>query len=345
VIDEISQLLWKLPSSKRALRAYLLPDEEQRQIQMVTALLIQLVHNSTSLPETSRQAASGNSILETSVDVGYLTKCHEAATETCCLFWTRVLERFTSFKGQDASEIKLIIENLVMDLLTALNLPEYPSVSPILEVNVLCYCVFSSNYESMFFSTLTGQLLQVLCVILLHNAGLKSKDVSARIMAIELLGTIAARLKRDAVLCSKDRFWTLLESDSEISVDQVCTKDCTFCLGKRAGNLLVCQICQRRFHGDCLGLKELDISSRNWHCPLCVCKRQLLVLQSYCKTDTKGTGKLESEESIENPSMITKTEVVQQMLLNYLQDVGSADDVHTFICWFVPDSFYMDFAI
>jgi cohesin loading factor subunit SCC2 len=315
VIDEISQLLWKLPSSKRALRAYLLPDEEQRQIQMVTALLIQLVHNSTSLPETSRQAASGNSILETSVDVGYLTKCHEAATETCCLFWTRVLERFTSFKGQDASEIKLIIENLVMDLLTALNLPEYPSVSPILEV---------------------------LCVILLHNAGLKSKDVSARIMAIELLGTIAARLKRDAVLCSKDRFWTLLESDSEISVDQVCTKDCTFCLGKRAGNLLVCQICQRRFHGDCLGLKELDISSRNWHCPLCVCKRQLLVLQSYCKTDTKGTGKLESEESIENPSMITKTEVVQQMLLNYLQDVGSADDVHTFICWFYLCLWYKD---
>lgn len=142
MIDEISQLLWKLPSSKRALRAYLLPDEEQKQIQMVTAMLIQLVHNSTSLPETSRQASSGNSILETPVDVGYLTKCHEAATETCCLFWTRVLERFASFKGQDASEIKLIIENLVIDLLTALNLPEYPSVSPILEVNVLCYCVF-----------------------------------------------------------------------------------------------------------------------------------------------------------------------------------------------------------
>ncbi|XP_019084191.1 PREDICTED: nipped-B-like protein [Camelina sativa] len=291
VIDEISQLLWKLPSSKRALRAYLLPDEEQRQIQMVTALLIQLVHNSTSLPETSRQASSGNSILDIPVDVGYLTKCHEAATETCCLFWTRVLERFASFKGQDASEIKLIIENLVIDLLTALNIPEYPSVSPILEV---------------------------LCVILLHNAGLKSKDISARLMAIDLLGTIAARLKRDAVLCSKEIFWTSLESDSETSVDQVCAKDCAVCLGKTAGSLLVCQICQRRFHADCLGLKELDIPSRNWHCPFCVCKRQLLVLQSYCKTDTKSTGKLESEENIENSNMITKTEVVQQMLLNYL---------------------------
>lgn len=194
----------------------------------------------------------------------------------------------------------------------------------------------------MFLSTLTGKLLQVLCVILLHNAGLKSKDVSARTMAIEILGTIAARLKQDAVLCSEDRFWMLLESESENKVDQVGTKDCALCLGERAGNLLVCQICQRRFHGECLGLKELDIPSRNWHCPFCICKRQLLVLQSYCKTDTKSTGKLEREEDLNN---ITQTEVVQQMLLNYLQDAGSADDVHTFICWFVPDFFHTDFAI
>lgn len=184
--------------------------------------------------------------------------------------------------------------------------------------------------------------MQVLCVILLHNGGLKSKDVSARSMAIDLLGTIAARLKQDTVLCSGDRFWALLESDTETKLDQSVTKDCALCLGKRAGNLLGCQICQRRFHADCLGLKELDIPSRNWHCPFCISKRQLLVLQSYCKTDTKGTGNLESEE---DPNVITQTEVVQQMLLNYLQDAGSADDVHTFICWFVPDSFHADFAI
>ena len=193
----------------------------------------------------------------------------------------------------------------------------------------------------MRISTLTGKLLQVLCVILLHNAGLKSKDVSARSMAIDLLGIIATRLKQDAVLCSEDRFWTLLESESEGRVDQVGTKDCALCLGKRAGNLLICQICPRRFHAGCLGLKEVDIPSRNWHCPFCVCKRQLLVLQSYCKTDTKS-GKVESEE---DPNMITQTEVVQQMLLNYLQDAGSADDAHTFICWFVPDSFHTNFVI
>jgi cohesin loading factor subunit SCC2 len=64
IIDEIAQLLWKLPFSKRALRAYHLPDEEQRQIQMITALLIQLVQSSAYLPDALRQASSGNSIVE-----------------------------------------------------------------------------------------------------------------------------------------------------------------------------------------------------------------------------------------------------------------------------------------
>lgn len=126
-MDEILQMLWKLPTSKRALRSYYLPEEEQRQIQMVTALLIQLVHRSANLPEALRQVSSGNSILEVSIDCSYPTKCHEAATEACCLFWTRVLQRFATLKTQDVSEMKVMMENLVMDLLTTLNLPEYPA--------------------------------------------------------------------------------------------------------------------------------------------------------------------------------------------------------------------------
>ncbi|CAL8155977.1 unnamed protein product [Prunus armeniaca] len=184
MLGELIQLLWKLPFSKRALRAYHLPDEEQRQIQMITAELIQLVHYSANLPEPLRQESSGNSILELSLDADYPTKGHEAATEACCHFWTRVLQRFASAKTQEASELKVMMENLVTVLLTTLNLPEYPASAPI---------------------------LQVLCVLLLQNAGLKSKDIGARTRAIDLLGTIAARLKRDSALGSKDKFWILQE--------------------------------------------------------------------------------------------------------------------------------------
>lgn len=143
VIDELLQLLYKLPFSKRALRAYHLPDEEQRQIQMITALLIQLVHCSTNLPETLRQASTSNMMLEVSVDANYPTKCYEAATEACCLFWTRVLQRFATVKSQEASELKVMMENLVTDLLTTLNLPEYPASSTILQVRYysIWFCI------------------------------------------------------------------------------------------------------------------------------------------------------------------------------------------------------------
>lgn len=133
MMDETIQILLKLPLSKRVPRTYHLPDEEQRQIQLVTALLIQMIHHCANLPEVVR-LTPGNPSLDISIDADYPSKCHEAVTESCCLFWSRILQRYTSTKNQDASELKSMMENLVMDLLTTLNLPEYPASAPILEV-------------------------------------------------------------------------------------------------------------------------------------------------------------------------------------------------------------------
>lgn len=319
VMDEIVQLFWKLPSSKRALRAYHLPDEEQRQIQMATALLIQVVHYSLNLPEALRQE-NGNAILEGSVDANYATKSHEAITETCCQFWTRVLQRFTSVKTQDVSELKTVMENLVSDLLTTLNLPEYPAAAPVLEV---------------------------LCVLLLQNAGLKSKDTSARSMAIDLLGTIAARLKHDALLRRRDKFWITEELLDQDSNDQGYPKDaCSICSGRSAEKAtFVCQECERLFHADCVGVREHEVSNRGWDCQLCHSKKQLLVLQSYCNSHYKDN-QIKNKRRLKNDSdvsdSVTNVEVVQQMLLNYLQDAGSADDIHLFVRWFYLSLWFKD---
>ncbi|XP_007032705.2 PREDICTED: nipped-B-like protein B isoform X2 [Theobroma cacao] len=319
IIDEMVQLLWKLPFSKRALRAYHLPDEEQRQIQMVTALLIQLVHGSANLPEALKQTSSGSPILEVSVDDSYLTKCHESVQDTCCHFWTRVLQRLASVKTQDASELKVMIENLVTDLLTTLNLPEYPAAAPALEV---------------------------LCVLLLQNAGLKSKDISARAMAIDLVGTIAARLKHDSLLCRNDKFWIseeLLSGDNDH--ESYPNGVCSICLdGKVEKVLYRCQGCQRFFHADCMGVREQEVPNRSWYCQFCVCKKQLLVLQSYCESqyqdnENKNHGRSERSESSDP---ITKVEIVQQMLLNYLQDAASIDDIHLFVRWCYLCLWYKD---
>lgn len=320
VIDETHQLLWKLPFSKRVSRAYHLPDEEQRQIQMVTALLIQLIHCSANLPEGLRHDSNSNTLLEVSIDTSYPIKCNEAVTESCCLFWSHVLQRLSSVKSQDASEFRGIMENLVMDLLATLNLPEYPASAPILEV---------------------------LCVLLLQNAGLKSKDTYARTMAIDLLGTIAARLKQDAVRCSSSHFWILQELVGGDNVRHSYPKDaCSVCLdGKVEKKLFFCQGCQRLFHASCMGVREHEVPSRGWYCQFCLCMKQLLVLESYCKSQCKDDGKknhtlLEKTSDANNP--ITKWEIVQQMLLNYLQDSCSADHAHIFARWFYLCLWYKD---
>ncbi|XP_026436301.1 sister chromatid cohesion protein SCC2-like isoform X3 [Papaver somniferum] len=320
LIDETVQLLWKLPFSKRALRTYLLPDEEQRQIQMITALLIQLVQSSANLPVILRQALTVDSISDASVDVSYPTKCNEASTEACCLFWTRVLQRLTTVKTQDASEVKVIIENIVMDLLSTLNLPEYPASAPILEV---------------------------LCVLLLQNAGLKSKDVAARCLAIDLLGTIAARLKRDAVFCSRESFWILHKLGGEDNADQSYPRDvCSICLdGRSRKTVFLCQDCQRMFHTDCMGVTERDAPSRGWCCHFCLGKKQLTGLQSHLKSihnDDVKRNLFNTEGAPEASELISQTEIVQQLLLNYMQGAGSTDDAHLYARWFYLCLWYKD---
>ncbi|KAG8384631.1 hypothetical protein BUALT_Bualt04G0138000 [Buddleja alternifolia] len=319
IMDETLQILLKLPLSKKVPRTYHLPDEEQRQIQLVTALLIQMVHYSANLPEVLRQT-SGNPSLEVSVDADYPSKGHEAVTESCCLFWSRVLQRYTSTKNQDASELKGIMENLVMDLLTTLNLPEYPASAPMLEV---------------------------LCVLLLQNAGLKSKDTSARTMAIDLLGTIAARLKHDAVLCRTEKFWIVQELMNSESVDSDCPRDaCSICLDSTTGrSIFVCEGCQRQVHFGCMGGREQNVPSHNSHCLVCLCEKQLLVLKTHCESQSKDEQKKNrnhSGKSSRATAAVTKQEIIQQMLLNYLQDAGSTDDLHLFTRWFYLCLWYKD---
>ncbi|KAL6013457.1 hypothetical protein ACLOJK_003955 [Asimina triloba] len=265
LIDETFQLLWKLPFSKRAVRSYHLPDEEQRQIQMITALLIQLVQCSANLHEVFGPTIDSNAVPEVSVDVNFPVKCHDSATEACCLFWTSVLQRYTSLKSQEVSELKVIVENIVVDLLTALNLPEYPAVALILE-----------------------------------NAGLKSKDVSTRCMGIDLLGTVAARLKQDAVICSRDKFWIVEEMVGErTDASSNPTDVCCICLDGKGGKSLVCKVATPKNH-----------------------------------TTAENTSDVSDE--------ITGLEVVQQVLLNYLQEAGSTDDGHLFARWFYLSLWYKD---
>ncbi|WOK99668.1 nipped-B-like protein A isoform X1 [Canna indica] len=317
LVDETLQLLWKLQFNRKAIRVYHLPDEEQKQIQMITALLIQLVQFSSSLPESLKAASNWNAVVDASSDLSTPAECCEAATKTCCLFWASVLGRLTAPKSQDMLESKTILENIIMDLLATLNLPEYPA---------------------------SASILEVLCVLLLQNVGLKSKDISARCMAVDLLGTIAARLKRDAVACSRDRFWILQEVVDANDVSDARRDACSVCLKVRGANI-ICHLCKRCFHSDCLGISGQEMLIRDWSCHICLCKKQLVALNSFCKMQSKDNGKINivsTSTTSDDCESVTGLEVIQQILLNYLQQNGSEDDANLFTRWFHICLWYKD---
>ncbi|KAM3360909.1 hypothetical protein P3S68_015763 [Capsicum galapagoense] len=119
-------------------------------------------------------------------------------------------------------------------------------------------------------------------------------------MAIDLLGTIDARLKQDAVRCREEKFWIVKESRSEDIIDQNLPKDaCSVCLDSRIDKSLDrCHDCER-----------ICVSPRSW--------------ENKCTKSGKTSQVTEA---------ITNLEIVQQPLLNYLHDVATVDDLHLFTC-------------
>ena len=112
-------------------------------------------------------------------------------------------------------------------------------------------------------------------MLLLQNAGLKSKDVSARSMAIDILGTIAARLKQDGVILSRSKFWVLQELIISDNADKSFPNDaCCVCLDRKVEKtLFMCQGCRRLFHADCMGVREQEAPNRSWQCQICIYKK------------------------------------------------------------------------
>eukprot|EP00850_Spirogloea_muscicola_P012614 SM000082S22856 [mRNA] locus=s82:288368:298855:+ [translate_table: standard] len=178
MLDELVVLIWRLPLAKRNMRTCPLPDESNKSIQMLSALLLHLVHSSVGTP-SSKPTSDGNLDVVASRDTGLSPDDNllEPALEVSTYFWKAILQRCCQVKAPEAFESKAVVENLVRDLLTTLHVPEYPG---------------------------TGLLLQVLCMLLVGAQGLQAKDIAIRSMAVDVLGAIAARLKMDAVVVCKE---------------------------------------------------------------------------------------------------------------------------------------------
>lgn len=166
--------------------------------------------------------------------------------------------------------------------------------------------------------------VQVFCVLLFGNAGVRAKDTVLRGLSVDLLGQVAARLKEDAVIVSKDKLWILQElqsDDSHASSDDEdsVSRNCSVCSeGKSSQLMLSCNGCNRLFHGNCIGITKHDKVDRGWLCHCCLCKNQIEVFYP----DNKDP-KFKSGEKV--PVMKKGNLVVQQILLNYLQELAVSD--------------------
>ncbi|XP_022901337.1 nipped-B protein [Onthophagus taurus] len=175
LLDDILASIARLPSNKRSLRTYRLNSEEH--IQMLTALVLQLIQCVVALPENLNNktrsigdTTQNENVKNVDLDVLICNK-YEKATSTAATFLTVFLSKCGN-RSEDI-DYRPLFENFIQDLLSTVNKPEWPA---------------------------TELLLSILGKMLMKNFTNKGTDMSLRVASLDYLGVVAARLRRDSVV-------------------------------------------------------------------------------------------------------------------------------------------------
>ena len=200
LLDDILASIARLPSSKRSLRTYRLNSDDY--IQMLTALVLQLIQCVVVLPDTATRTEKvsvkeedkldkkkDGSFTSVDVDVLILSK-YDAAQRLAINFLTTFLNKCGS-KGEEV-DYRPLFENFVQDLLSTVNKPEWPAAE---------------------------LMLSLLGTLLVGHFSNKNSDMSLRVASIEYLGVVAARLRKDAV-SSHCKLATIDQIIADIKLEQ-----------------------------------------------------------------------------------------------------------------------------
>ncbi|XP_054466495.1 nipped-B-like protein A isoform X1 [Anoplopoma fimbria] len=177
ILEEIFTSLARLPTSKRSLRNFRLnssdQDGEPLYIQMVTALVLQLIQCVVHLPNDKDMFDEYESKVDQDV---LITNSYETAMRTAQNFLSVFLKKCGSKQGEE--DYRPLFENFVQDLLSTVNKPEWPAAELLL--------------------SLLGRLL-------VHQFSNKQTEMALRVASLDYLGTVAARLRKDAVTSKMDQ--------------------------------------------------------------------------------------------------------------------------------------------
>ncbi|OCU02595.1 NIPBL, cohesin loading factor L homeolog isoform X2 [Xenopus laevis] len=178
ILEELFTSLARLPTSKRSLRNFRLnssdDDGEAMYIQMVTALVLQLIQCVVHLP-SDKDHSEEESNKKIDQDV-FITNSYETAMRTAQNFLSIFLKKCGSKQAEE--DYRPLFENFVQDLLSTVNKPEWPAAELLL--------------------SLLGRLL-------VHQFSNKSTEMALRVASLDYLGTVAARLRKDAVTSKMDQ--------------------------------------------------------------------------------------------------------------------------------------------
>ncbi|XP_029998548.1 nipped-B-like protein A isoform X4 [Sphaeramia orbicularis] len=177
ILEEIFTSLARLPTSKRSLRNFRLnssdQDGEPMYIQMVTALVLQLIQCVVHLPNDKETFEEYDSKVDQDV---LITNSYETAMRTAQNFLSVFLKKCGSKQGEE--DYRPLFENFVQDLLSTVNKPEWPAAELLL--------------------SLLGRLL-------VHQFSNKQTEMALRVASLDYLGTVAARLRKDGVTSKMDQ--------------------------------------------------------------------------------------------------------------------------------------------
>ena len=177
VLDDILASIARLPQTKRSLRTFRLNREEN--IQMLTALVMQLIQCVVSLPESlnknknDKKKRQEDEKKEEEIPIDrdvHVNNLYEQSMATAVQFLTVFLKKCGS--KQEDVDYRPLFENFLQDLLTTVNTPEWPAAE---------------------------LLLSLLGKMLVEKFSNKQTEVALRISSLEYLGVVAARLRKDAV--------------------------------------------------------------------------------------------------------------------------------------------------
>lgn len=175
ILNDIFASVDRLPQTKRNMRPYKL-SHNGGSIQMITALVLQLIQSSSVLPESlcdsskyRKKINQGDMDAKFDKDVIVKEK-HDIALSIGGNFLTTFLDKCKSRSSE--TDFRPLFENFIADLLTTVNRPEWPA---------------------------SELLLSLLGTLLVKYMSDKTMDQSIRVISLEYLGTVAARLRKDTV--------------------------------------------------------------------------------------------------------------------------------------------------